>query len=62
LLLRSEKDIRRELTVKMFESGFTLLHLRLLERELDDIYRKYFEKKEGLDARPNLQRVRSAVQ
>jgi hypothetical protein len=38
------------------------LHLRLLERELDDIYRKYFEKKEGLDARPNLQRVRSAVQ
>lgn len=62
LVIKSEKDIRRELTVKMFESGFTLLHLRLLERELDDIYRKYFEKKEGLDARPNLQRVRSAVQ
>lgn len=62
LVIRSEKDIRKELSVKMFESGFTLLHLRLLERELDDIYRKYFEKKEGFDAQPNLQRVRSTVQ
>ena len=61
LIVRSENDIRRELTVKMFENGFSILHLRLLERELDDIYRKYFEKKEGLDARPSLQRARSTV-
>ena len=62
LIVKSRKDIRKELTGKMFEKGFSVLHLRLLDRELDDIFRKYFEKKEGLDARLNVQRVRSTVQ
>ena len=34
----------------LYENNYSLLHLKLLERDLDDIYKKYFEKKEVLDA------------
>ncbi len=42
-IVTSSRDIRKELTGKMYENGFHLLHLRLLNRELDEIYKKYFE-------------------
>lgn len=48
ILVKSRSDIRKELVEKMYQKGFTILHLRLLEMELEDIYRKYFEKKEAL--------------
>ncbi|SHJ81399.1 ABC transporter ATP-binding protein [Paramaledivibacter caminithermalis] len=48
IIIKSEIDIRKKLMKEMYENNFTILHLKLLERELDDIYKKYFEKKEGL--------------
>jgi len=48
IIIKSVSDIRKKLMRSMYENNFTILHLKLLERELDDIYRKYFEKKEGL--------------
>lgn len=47
IIIKSVSDIRKELMRLMYENNLTILHLKLLERELDDIYRKYFEKKEG---------------
>ncbi|QSQ09514.1 ABC transporter ATP-binding protein NatA [Koleobacter methoxysyntrophicus] len=41
----SEKDIRRDLLRLLNDRDYTLLHLRLCGRDLDDIYRRYFEKK-----------------
>lgn len=48
LIIKSETDIRQELMRKMYENNLTILHLKFLERDLDDIYKKYFEKREGL--------------
>lgn len=41
----SEKDIRKGLLRLLNDRDCTLLHLRLRGRDLDDIYRRYFEKK-----------------
>jgi ABC-2 type transport system ATP-binding protein len=54
IVIKSANDIRKPLTSKLYENGLSILHLRLLERDLDDIYRKYFEKKEGLDELLNI--------
>jgi len=46
VMIKSHTDIRKTLMKLMYENDITVLHLRLLERELDDIYKKYFEKRE----------------
>jgi len=61
LMIKSELDIREVLMKTMYENGHTILHLKLLERELDDIYRKYFEKKEGLNEALHKSRLKSAI-
>lgn len=43
-LIGSVTDIRKELVKIAVEQGYTLLHLRSRENDLDEIYRRYFEK------------------
>lgn len=43
-LIGSVTDIRKELVKTAVEQGYTLLHLRSRENDLDEIYRRYFEK------------------
>lgn len=42
--VRSRYDIKRELMRKTIEGGYTLTHLRQRGSDLDEIYRRYFEK------------------
>lgn len=42
--VRSRYDIKRELLRKTIEGGYTLTHLRQRGSDLDEIYRRYFEK------------------
>lgn len=46
--VRSRFDLKRELLRRTLESGYTLTHLRQRGGDLDEIYRRYFEK-EGED-------------
>lgn len=48
LIIESEIDIRKELMKKIYENNLTILHLKPIERDLDDIYKSFFVKKEGL--------------
>lgn len=50
VIIKSNSDIRKELNKYLYENNYSILQLRLLERSLDDIYKRYFEKKEGLHA------------
>lgn len=43
-LVHSKWDCKRELLRKSLESGYTLHHLRQRGSDLDEIYRRYFEK------------------
>lgn len=43
-LIGSVSDIRKELVETAVERGYTILHLRPRENDLDEIYRRYFEK------------------
>lgn len=43
-VIRSAFDIRRALSKELAEQGYTILHLRQAGSDLDEIYRKYFEK------------------
>lgn len=42
--VRSRFDLKRELLRRSLESGYTLTHLRQRGSDLDEIYRRYFEK------------------
>lgn len=42
--IESSRDIRREVTVLLVEQDYTLLQLRQRGGDLDEIYRRYFEK------------------
>lgn len=42
-LLKLTEDIRRELATTLAEQGYTILHLRMRQGDLDDIYRRYFQ-------------------
>lgn len=46
-ILKLEKDIRRELAETLVGNGYTILHLRMRQGDLDDIYHLYF-KQEGV--------------
>lgn len=43
-VVHSSSDIRRELIRRSLDAGFTLTHLRQRGNDLDEIYRRYFEK------------------
>lgn len=43
-VIRSSFDLRRSLSQKLAEQGYTIMHLRQADSDLDEIYRKYFEK------------------
>ena len=45
----SRSDLCRELNRKALDRGYTLCHLRQKENDLDEIYRRYFEKGEQGD-------------
>ncbi|NLC76300.1 MAG: ABC transporter ATP-binding protein [Clostridia bacterium] len=42
-ILKLKKDIRRELAGVLAKQGYTVLHLRMRQGDLDDIYRLYFQ-------------------
>lgn len=42
--VRSRFDLKRELLKRTLESGYTLTHLRQRGSDLDEIYRRYFER------------------
>lgn len=43
-VIHSGSDVKRELIRKSLDGGFTLTHLRQRGNDLDEIYRRYFEK------------------
>ena len=43
-VIHAGSDVRNALAVATLEKGYNLLHLRQLGGDLDDIYRRYFEK------------------
>ena len=43
-VIRSSYDLRRALSKTLAEQGYTIMHLRQAGSDLDEIYRKYFEK------------------
>ena len=43
-LITSQKDIRSQLTKFLGEHDYTVLHLHQRGGDLDEIYRRYFEK------------------
>lgn len=45
-IVRSHSDTKRELLRKSLDAGYTLTHLRQRGSDLDEIYRRYFEKAE----------------
>lgn len=45
-VVNSRSDLCRELTRKALDGGYTLCHLRQRGNDLDEIYRRYFEKGE----------------
>jgi ABC-2 type transport system ATP-binding protein len=46
IIVKSKQDIRRQLVKLINDRGYTLLHLRLRGHDLDDIYSRYFGKRE----------------
>lgn len=44
--VRSRFDLKRELLRRSLEAGYTLTHLRQRGSDLDEIYRRYFEREE----------------
>jgi len=44
LHIESSRDIRKEVSILLVEQGYTLLQLRQRGGDLDEIYRRYFEK------------------
>ena len=43
-MVESRWDIRRELSRRAVDAGYTIAHLRQRGDDLDEIYRRYFEK------------------
>lgn len=59
-VIRSRYDIRRKLSHDLTEQGYTIMHLRQAGSDLDEIYRKYFEKEgenDGKDGKKKLSRA-----
>ena len=52
-VVRSRNDVRRELLRRSLDQGYTLSHLRLRGGDLDEIYRRYFEKSDEKAGKSN---------
>lgn len=46
-VIRSGSDVKRELLRRSLDAGYTLTHIRERGNDLDEIYRRYFEKEEA---------------
>ncbi len=46
-IIHSSFDLRRALSRELAQQGYTIMHLRQAGSDLDEIYRKYFEKEDG---------------
>ncbi|MCD8122864.1 MAG: ABC transporter ATP-binding protein [Clostridiales bacterium] len=58
-LVRSRFDLRRELMRRFLSEGYTLTHLRQRGSDLDEIYRRYFERggeEDGTDSHKGMRR------
>ncbi len=55
-LIASSQDIRGELTKFLGNNGYTVLHLHQRGGDLDEIYRRYFEKAGQNDERDNFEK------
>ena len=44
MIIRSNQDIREQISRIVVLNGYKLLHLRQCGQDLDEIYRRYFEK------------------
>ena len=53
-IIHSSFDIRRALAKELADNGYTILHLRQAGSDLDEIYRKYFEKAGETNGTDNL--------
>lgn len=63
-VIRSAYDIRRKLSRMLTENGYTIMHMRTSGSDLDEIYRKYFEKageSDGKEKRKKISRAPGAV-
>ncbi len=61
LLITSKQDIRGQLTKFLGEHGYTILHLHQRGGDLDEIYRRYFEKAGQSDERNDFEEKRKPV-
>jgi len=52
-VIHSSFDLRRALSKELAEQGYTIMHLRQAGSDLDEIYRKYFEKAGGQSGTDN---------
>ena len=53
-IIHSSFDIRRALAKELSDKGYTIMHLRQAGSDLDEIYRKYFEKAGETNGTDNL--------
>lgn len=60
-IVRSQFDIRRALSKELADKGYTIMHLRQAGSDLDEIYRKYFEKAGEKDGKKELSHPEGTV-
>lgn len=60
-IVRSQFDIRRALSKELADKGYTIMHLRQAGSDLDEIYRKYFEKAGEQDGKKKLPHPEDSV-
>lgn len=56
-VIRSSYDIRRKLSSTLMENGYTIMHMRMSGSDLDEIYRKYFEKAGESDGKDKRKKI-----
>lgn len=60
-VIHSLFDIRRALSKELADKGYTIMHLRQVGSDLDEIYRKYFEKAGEQDGKKKLPHPEDSV-
>ena len=60
-VIHSLFDIRRALSKELADKGYTIMHLRQAGSDLDEIYRKYFEKAGEQDGKKKLPHPEDSV-
>ena len=59
--IEAARDVRMDLLAKVAEEGYSLLQLRYSGGDLDEIYRRYFEKAGETDEKPEDDKLSGAV-